>query len=94
MVCVEQNYAGKMYVTPNLHNIDAYTYIRPDFVSPDGVGPSYSDFHIGELREGAFTILAHVTDSSGIREVKYACWTEKNGQDDLIWHQGNHTDNT
>jgi len=36
MVCVEQNYGGKMYVTTNLHNIDAYAYIRPDFPSSQG----------------------------------------------------------
>ena len=72
MVCVEQNHSNRQYVTPNLHNIDAQTYIRPDFPNPDNSGPSYSDFHVGELREGAFTILAHVTDPSGIKEVSYA----------------------
>ena len=61
-------------------------------VRPDTTGPSYSDFHVGELREGAFTILAHVTDSSGVQGVRYAVWTEKNGQDDLIWYDGHCTD--
>ena len=36
MVCVEQNYEGKNYVTMNLHDIDAYSYIRPDFPSSQG----------------------------------------------------------
>ena len=58
----------------------------------DNSGPAYSDFHVGELREGAFTVMAHVTDSSGIQSVRYAIWTEKNGQDDLIWYDGHCTD--
>ena len=36
MVCAEQNYGGNMYVTTNLHDIDAYTYVRPDFPSSQG----------------------------------------------------------
>ena len=31
MVCVEANYLNNPKVTPNQHNIDASTYIRPDF---------------------------------------------------------------
>ena len=36
MVCVEQNYDGKMYTTMNLHDIDAYSYIHPDFPPSQG----------------------------------------------------------
>lgn len=36
MVCAEQNYDGKMYVSVNLHDIDAYTYIHPDFPANQG----------------------------------------------------------
>ena len=36
MVCAEQNYDGKTSVTTNLHNIDAYIYIHPDFPSDQG----------------------------------------------------------
>ena len=58
----------------------------------DSNGPSYTDFHVGELREGAFTILAKVTDINGVASVRYAVWTENNGQDDLIWYDGHCTD--
>lgn len=92
MVCVEQNYAGKMYVTPNLHNIDAQTYIRPNFTSNDKTGPAYDDFHVGELQSSQFTVMAHVTDPSGVRSVSYAVWTTNNGQDELKWYDGHCTD--
>lgn len=58
----------------------------------DTTPPSYSNFYVGELREGAFTILANVTDSSGIQSVKYAVWSDLNGQDDIVWYTGNCTD--
>lgn len=58
----------------------------------NSTGPNYSDFHVGEFREGAFTILAKVTDINGISSVRYAVWTENNGQDDLKWYNGNCTD--
>ncbi|MEX2783808.1 LD-carboxypeptidase LdcB/DacB [Streptococcus sp. H49] len=33
-------------------------------------------------------IVSNVSDSRGIREVKIPVWTDKNGQDDLIWYNG------
>ena len=61
--------------------------------SNDTEGPAFTDFHVAELWDGGFTVLAKVTDPSGISQVKYAIWTENGGQDDLIWHQGTCTDN-
>ena len=60
--------------------------------TPDNEGPAFDDFHVGELQSGQFTILAHVTDSSGISSVRYAVWTENNGQDDIKWYDGHCTD--
>lgn len=91
MVCVEQNYAGKQYCTANLHSINAQKYIRPDF-NNDKTPPSHNDFKVCEFTDGRFTVYAHVTDPSGIRYVRYAVWSDKNGQDDLLWYTGNHTD--
>lgn len=56
----------------------------------DSTGPTYSNFHVGEFREGAFTVLADVSDAyNTIEYVKYAVWTKNNGQDDLKWYAGN-----
>ncbi len=59
----------------------------------DSTGPTFTDFHIGEFRTGAFTVLAKVTDTNGVSSVRYAVWTEKNGQDDIKWYDGICTDN-
>lgn len=65
-----------------------YTYCGSSDTNP----PSSNDFKVCELREGAFTVMAHITDPSGIKSVQYAIWTEKNGQDDIIWHDAHCTD--
>ena len=62
------------------------------YLSGDTTPPSYDDFKVCEFTDGRFTAYAHVTDPSGVKSVRYAVWTEKNGQDDLIWYNGNHTD--
>ena len=67
-----------------------YGYIH--LTGDDSNGPSYDDFHVGEIQSNQFTVMAHVTDPSGIREVRYAVWTEDNGQDDLKWYDGHCTD--
>ena len=56
-------------------------------------GPDYSGFRVAEFRDGAFTILAKVTSPNGVKSVRYAVWTEKNGQDDIKWYDGYCTDN-
>ncbi len=59
----------------------------------DTTGPSFDDFKVCEFTDGRFTVYAHITDPSGISSVKYAVWTPwNNGQDDLVWYTGNHTD--
>ena len=67
-------------------------YVHFGSYNSDTTNPSYDDFHVGEFQENQFTVMAHVTDESGIQSVRYAVWTDKNGQDDLVWYNGNHTD--
>ncbi len=86
-----QSYAEDTYRNESSHT-DSYSITVSDVKSDTG-GPGCANFHVGELREGAFTVMATLTDPSGIKEVKYAIWTENNGQDDLIWYPGYCTDN-
>lgn len=105
--CTDGNdYYWSHIVLPNHNNengryiIHLYAYDNAGNLSNPGIsydissnGPTYTDFHIGELRDGAFTIIAKVTDVNGISSVKYAVWTDNNGQDDLKWYTGQCTDN-
>ena len=63
MVCAEQNYDGKMSVTTNLHNIDAYTYIRPDFPSSQG-SPISGGFKT--VSDGDYHIVSALNANMGI----------------------------
>lgn len=65
---------------------ETYTY------SIDTTNPTYDDYHVAEFLEDQFTVMAHVTDPSGIQYVRYAVWTDRNGQDDLAWYDGACTD--
>ena len=78
-----------MYAYDNAGNL-TNPGISFDFSSK---GPSVDDFRVAELREGAFTVLAHVTSPNGVSSVRYAIWTDNNGQDDLRWYDAVCTDN-
>ena len=52
-------------------------------------GPTISNFKVGEFREGAFTVLADVSDINTIEWVKYWIWTVNGGQDDIKCYAGN-----
>ena len=89
---VNQNFANTPRCTSNSFPVAVIDcYIRPNWIT-DTTPPTYTDFHVGELRDGAFTVMAKVTDPSGISSVQYAIWTEAGGQDDIIWHAGCCTD--
>ena len=81
-----------VYLYANDQYLSQHAYIGSYNVTVSGEGPVCSDFFVGELREGAFTVKAKLTDSNGIKDVKYAIWTEKNGQDDIVWYPGYCTD--
>lgn len=68
------------------------SHVKFVYLEKDNTPPSYSDFHVGEFRTEGFTVMAKVTDSAGISSVRYAIWTEKNGQDDIKWYDGYCTD--
>ncbi len=55
----------------------------------DSNGPVVSNFHVGELRDGAFTVFASIDTPNGLSSVRYAIWTSRDGQDDLKWYNGN-----
>ena len=82
-------YIFHIYAYDNLGNLTNIG-IQYNFSS---TGPTCTDFHVGEFREGAFTILAKVTDINGIEYVNYAVWTDNSVQGEVKWYEGHCTDN-
>lgn len=67
-----------------------YIYIG-DFIdaATDTIPPVIEDLLISEVDDQGFTITAQVEDQgTGIKKVVFPVWTSKDGQDDLIWYEG------
>ena len=66
----------------------------PSSVQPDFSGPSIRDIQVTEVGVAGYRVTCTVSDPSGVAEVTMPAWTEKNGQDDLVWHQATISGNT
>lgn len=67
-----------------------YIYIG-DYIdaASDVTPPSLSDVLVTDYQDEGIKVTALVSDDlSGIGSVYFPVWTENNGQDDLIWHEG------
>lgn len=63
---------------------DFVVVIPPDDSEP----PEISDVKITQNTHKGFTITAKVTDNIKAYKVKATAWTEENGADDVVWHEG------
>lgn len=60
----------------------------------DTSSPTISDVKVTNLTIDGYTVSCTVNDNVGVTSVKFPTWTEQNGQDDLIWHEGQISGNT
>lgn len=63
---------------------DFIAIIPPD----DNEPPVISDVKITEKDHTGFTVTASVTDNTKAYKAQVAAWTEENGTDDVVWHDG------
>lgn len=56
--------------------------------------PVISDVVISDVSPYAYRVYCNVSDDVGVKSVRVAVWTEKNGQDDLKWVDAAVKDNT
>lgn len=56
--------------------------------------PEITDVKVTNLNSSGYTVTCTVTDKYGIKSVKMPTWTDKNGQDDIIWHEATINGNT
>ena len=61
----------------------------------DRTAPQISDVSVTDTSVDGYTVQCTVTDNAGVDRVEFPTWTEKNGQDDILWEKGtslgNHT---
>ena len=63
-------------------------------VPEDKQGPEISNVQISEVTPNGFRVTCTVTDETGIARVKMPTWSDRNGQDDLVWHEATLNGNT
>lgn len=60
----------------------------------DSVSPTISNCHVYGQTTTSYNVACTVSDNVGVVSVKFPTWTNANGQDDLIWHEGYINGNT
>ena len=63
-------------------------------VPEDKQGPEISNVRISEVTPNGYRVTCTVTDETGIARVKMPTWSDRNGQDDLVWHEATLNGNT
>ena len=62
--------------------------------TPDTTSPIISNVKVTEITDTGYTVTCNVSDNVGVTKVQFPTWTDANGQDDLIWHNGTISGNT
>ena len=55
-------------------------------LEPPVITEGYVD--MSSISQNGYKIIARVTDNTGVEKVLFPTWTNKNGQDDIIWKAG------
>lgn len=63
-------------------------------VPEDKQGPEISNVRISEVTPNGYRVTCTVTDETGVARVKMPTWSDRNGQDDLVWHEATLNGNT
>lgn len=80
------------YYTTHIYAYDAAGNQSMVAVSPDTyvdrTAPVISNIEITDQTNTGYTVQCKVTDNVAVSQVQFPTWTEKNGQDDIIWGEG------
>ena len=56
--------------------------------TPDTTAPTISNVKVTDVTDTGYTVTCNISDNVGVTKVQFPTWTDSNGQDDLIWHDG------
>ena len=57
-------------------------------VPKDTISPTISNVIISNVSSSGYTVTCNVSDNIGLSSVQFPTWSYNNGQDDLVWHEG------
>ena len=69
-----------------------FVYLGVPFPKTDTENPSISNPSVSNITSTGFDVSCIAKDNVGVQRVAFPTWTERNGQDDIIWHEGIHKD--
>lgn len=81
------NHTFKIWCSSNGIDLTMY-YIGITITSSDTTYPTISNIVVRNSPTG-YLITCNVSDNIGVTRVRFPTWTSYNGQDDLVWHEGN-----
>lgn len=55
----------------------------------DTTPPQITNIRVTDVGIDGYTVSCTVTDNMGVNRVQFPTWTDKNGQDDIAWKEGN-----
>ena len=87
----EHNREVGKYIT-HLYAYDLFGTATKVVVPTVEVPAPISNVAVTDINELGFTVTCDIDTAWGpISKVEFATWTDDNGQDDIIWHQGNYS---
>ena len=57
-------------------------------IPKDAISPTISNVIISNVSSSGYTVTCDVSDNIGLSSVQFPTWSYNNGQDDLVWHEG------
>ena len=68
-------------------------YVKEGIEIPANKAPEITEARITDITSEGYTVKCKVTDDGSVSKVEMPTWTEKNGQDDIIWHKADEKNN-
>ena len=60
----------------------------------DTSAPTISNVRVTNVTSQGYTVTCTVSDNVGVTSVRFPTWSDQNGQDDIVWHEGTLQGNT
>ncbi|MBE5926960.1 MAG: hypothetical protein E7270_08380 [Lachnospiraceae bacterium] len=97
---IEQNCWDTSYTSAKIGRVlnlpeNSYWFWRySGAVSPDTSAPIISNVRVTNVTSQGYTVTCTVSDNVGVTSVRFPTWSDQNGQDDIVWHEGTLQGNT
>lgn len=79
----QKEYCNDVYIYDGNGNCVDYDRIGTIYTTP-----TIADIRVTQISNNGYRVVCKMNSQFGIASAQLPTWTEKNGQDDLVWHDG------